>query len=280
MTQEALAEKLFVTRQAVSAWETEKALPDITLLEQIAKALDADINEVIYGVRQAPDLKRAKRKWSLIGFFSAIILVILYSIPLKNGTIHTWRYGMQYHLWNANYTVTSEAIPGEWTVELDMRDPAGNIGKILYEDESGCRITVSDINKIAPYQYRVFFRAQGVYDRRGGQLVCGIISPHALSTSVIPSNWPKASACIAGLKRECPLSSYGNLNRRDGAEFSFLLSSTDSRNDRMFYTGFLEEQQEPLRVTVTGLYRLTTARISYWDMYPKPAFFLSFPVRK
>ena len=28
MTQEQLAERLFVTRQAVSAWETEKALPD------------------------------------------------------------------------------------------------------------------------------------------------------------------------------------------------------------------------------------------------------------
>ena len=29
MTQEQLAERLFVTRQAVSAWETEKALPDV-----------------------------------------------------------------------------------------------------------------------------------------------------------------------------------------------------------------------------------------------------------
>ena len=62
MTQEALAEKLFVTRQAISAWETENALPDITLLERIAEALEVDINEIIYGVRQAPDLKRIKRK--------------------------------------------------------------------------------------------------------------------------------------------------------------------------------------------------------------------------
>ena len=29
MTQEALAEKMFVTRQAVSAWETGKTLPDV-----------------------------------------------------------------------------------------------------------------------------------------------------------------------------------------------------------------------------------------------------------
>ena len=36
MTQEQLAERLFVTRQAVSAWETEKALPDVDTLERIA----------------------------------------------------------------------------------------------------------------------------------------------------------------------------------------------------------------------------------------------------
>ena len=29
MTQEALAQKMFVTRQAVSAWETGKTLPDV-----------------------------------------------------------------------------------------------------------------------------------------------------------------------------------------------------------------------------------------------------------
>ena len=39
MTQEELAERLFVTRQAVSAWETGKALPDVETLERIAEAL-------------------------------------------------------------------------------------------------------------------------------------------------------------------------------------------------------------------------------------------------
>lgn len=33
MTQEDLAEKLFVTRQTVSAWETGKAQPDLETLE-------------------------------------------------------------------------------------------------------------------------------------------------------------------------------------------------------------------------------------------------------
>ena len=267
MTQEELAQKLFVTRQAVSAWETEKALPDITVLEKIAEVLNADINEVIYGVRQAPDLRRAKRKWLLIGFFSAIILAVLYSIFLRNGMIPTWRYGLQYHLWNINYAVSSEPVPGYWSVELDLKDLKSNCGKILYEDESGCRITVEEVSKKAPYQYRVHFRAHGVYNRSGGQLVSGIISPLTFSTSYISPDLPKAFASAAGLIRDCPTSSYGNLSRQDGNAFSFHLSSTDSRNERVFYTGFLEEQNTPVTVTVIGLTRLTTRRIQYWDYF-------------
>ena len=80
MTQEQLAERLFVTRQAVSAWETEKALPDVDTLEGIASALDAEVTEVIYGVSQARDLKRIKRRWALIGGIIVIILAIIYII--------------------------------------------------------------------------------------------------------------------------------------------------------------------------------------------------------
>jgi len=267
LTQEALAEKLFVTRQAVSAWETEKALPDITALERIAEVLDADINEVIYGARHAPDLKRARRKWMLIGFFFAIILVIIYTIFAKNGTIPTCRYGLQYHLWNINYAVVSEEVAGQWSVEIDLKDLKSNTGKVLYEDESGCRILVEEVSKQAPYQYRVHFRAHGAYDRNGGQLVSGPLTPLLMTTSFIPPGLPKASAAAEGLTRDCPLSSYDNLNRRDGNSFVFHLSSTDSRNDRVFYTRFLEEAQGPVTVTVSGLTRLTTRRLQYWDFF-------------
>ena len=88
MTQEQLAERLFVTRQAVSAWETEKALPDVDTLEGIASALDAEVTEVIYGVSQARDLKRIKRRWALIGGIIAIILAIIYIILNNYGFIH------------------------------------------------------------------------------------------------------------------------------------------------------------------------------------------------
>ena len=49
MTQDQLAEKMNVTRQAVSNWETEKTQPDIDTLNRLAELFGTDINDIIYG---------------------------------------------------------------------------------------------------------------------------------------------------------------------------------------------------------------------------------------
>jgi len=59
LTQEELAERLFVTRQAVSNWETGKNQPDVDTLKSLSEVLGVDIKDVIYG--SAPDLKRRHR---------------------------------------------------------------------------------------------------------------------------------------------------------------------------------------------------------------------------
>ncbi len=59
LTQEELAEKLYVTRQAVSNWETGKNQPDVDTLKSLAEVLETDIKEVING--PAFDLDRRKR---------------------------------------------------------------------------------------------------------------------------------------------------------------------------------------------------------------------------
>ena len=49
MTQEALAQRLFVSAKAVSKWETGKGYPDISLLEPLAAALDISVIELLNG---------------------------------------------------------------------------------------------------------------------------------------------------------------------------------------------------------------------------------------
>lgn len=49
LTQEDLAERLNVTRQAVSNWENEKTQPSIEMLNQLALVLEVSVEELIYG---------------------------------------------------------------------------------------------------------------------------------------------------------------------------------------------------------------------------------------
>ena len=46
-TQEELGQKIGVTNQAVSKWESETSMPDIMLLPRIANALDVTLDDLI-----------------------------------------------------------------------------------------------------------------------------------------------------------------------------------------------------------------------------------------
>ena len=49
MTQEELADQLFVSSKAISEWETGQGFPDISLIEPLAKALDISVIELLSG---------------------------------------------------------------------------------------------------------------------------------------------------------------------------------------------------------------------------------------
>lgn len=57
LTQDQLAEKLFVTRQTVSNYEIGKSRPDIDMLMKIAEVLETDINTILYGPAPKQDRK-------------------------------------------------------------------------------------------------------------------------------------------------------------------------------------------------------------------------------
>ena len=81
ISQNTLAKKLFVTRQAVSNWENNKTRPDISVLFKLCKILDIDIKKVVEldGNITVEDIieveKRKTTKRNLI--FSSIIIIVL-----------------------------------------------------------------------------------------------------------------------------------------------------------------------------------------------------------
>lgn len=86
LTQEELAERLHVTRQAVSAWETEKNHLDAETLVVLAEALGADVQELLYGpgVVQAP-FARYQRRYLLCAALSAVVVIawLIMEVTLK-----------------------------------------------------------------------------------------------------------------------------------------------------------------------------------------------------
>ena len=86
LTQEELAERLHVTRQAVSAWETEKNRLDAETLVVLAEALGADVQELLYGpgVVQAP-FARYQRRYRVCTAISAVVVIawLIMEVTLK-----------------------------------------------------------------------------------------------------------------------------------------------------------------------------------------------------
>ena len=81
MTQEELAQALFVTRQTVSNYETGRSRPDIKMLLSIARALETDVNAVLYGPAPAQPLGR-KRFLISAALFCLLTAAVMLLRPL------------------------------------------------------------------------------------------------------------------------------------------------------------------------------------------------------
>ena len=97
LTQDALAEKLHVTRQAVSNWETGKNQPDLDMLAAIAGALEVGPAELLEESR--PGYPRFQRKaviWaSVLGVVALFLLcdrifLAPYLLKLRGQTFNIW----------------------------------------------------------------------------------------------------------------------------------------------------------------------------------------------
>ncbi len=83
MTQDELAERLHVTRQAVSSWETKKTRPDVEMLEKICTVLGVDLMEFLYGKEKPPMDRSRIRPVVIFAVMLGMALVFrLFALPI------------------------------------------------------------------------------------------------------------------------------------------------------------------------------------------------------
>lgn len=82
MTQDELANRLFVTRQTVSNYENGKSKPDIEMLIKIADVLRTDVQQLIYGLQPTEADRQRKRLFTGAGFTLGFLAVFLLIRPI------------------------------------------------------------------------------------------------------------------------------------------------------------------------------------------------------
>ena len=80
LTQDQLAERLFVTRQTISSWERSASHPSLEQLEAIAAALGEDVMTLLYGPK--PKYRPSRKRVIL-----AVVLIALAVIALVLGAV-------------------------------------------------------------------------------------------------------------------------------------------------------------------------------------------------
>lgn len=118
ITQEELAEKLSVTRQAVSNWENGKTEPDIETLTKIAQIFDISIDELVGGIpTNVAELRGSKTLLKMGIVFTAFyvvstLILLLIKHPLSEyvgSTYDTLPYFLTGFIWKP-LTVISGGI--------------------------------------------------------------------------------------------------------------------------------------------------------------------------
>lgn len=141
MSQEELAQKLFVSRQAVSSWENGRTQPDLEMIQKLSELFDIQVEELLYGEKRNTKLEESVRTsktlfmvFSILGslFVGAGVIILMVGlwdkfpnlikasvsfIPLllgQAGAVYTykkkfdnvaWREGASI-LWSAGVTAT------------------------------------------------------------------------------------------------------------------------------------------------------------------------------
>ena len=94
ISQEALAERLYISRQAVSSWENDRTQPDIEMISKLAEIFNVTVEELIYGEKRKIEIENEEPKKN--NRLLIIIFSILGSAFVTIGLIFFIVFGWEY----------------------------------------------------------------------------------------------------------------------------------------------------------------------------------------
>ena len=86
LTQDEVADKIGLTRQAISGYESGKRQPGIDILMQLSALYEVDIETIVYGQKDAPKQKSA------VKYLAIIVAAVFLCLQLLSGLLLTLAY--------------------------------------------------------------------------------------------------------------------------------------------------------------------------------------------
>lgn len=80
MTQEELADRLYVSRQTISKWEKGDSVPDIDKLKKLADIFSVDVNFFLYGeplTKEQEVINKRTNGWDIIKYILYVIIIAI-----------------------------------------------------------------------------------------------------------------------------------------------------------------------------------------------------------
>ncbi len=164
LTQEDLADSIFLTRKAVSKWETAKCAPSLDSLKLLSEALGVTLDELSNGgfapVKEETTfdiiIKFFKASWMrVVGVAAAILLAIIIGVAIAYYFLSDKSYLLNYE--DANFTITNGIIVLSFKESyIDIGDLYFNIDgvtsdtkfdiELYYQDDAGNEVSIMSFN--------------------------------------------------------------------------------------------------------------------------------------
>lgn len=166
LTQEQLAQKLEVTNQAVSKWETDQCCPDVQLLPKLADVLGISL-DALFGRKEKKETLKAELPWKN----DDILRVVVYNGHDLIGSVCA-------DLKDVTFNYEGPAKDIHCAVNLNCGDVSGSI-------QAGGYVECGDVEGNVDAEGYIECSDVGGYVRAGTYVECGDVDSHVSAGSYV-----------------------------------------------------------------------------------------------